>query len=61
VDQDVEITLPWRFNDPVSRPTPSIVSALGKLIDSAPPVTTSNASVFFRANRALMTIDVPLV
>jgi alpha-mannosidase len=57
-NQDVEVDLPWRFN--TSGPLPSIVSALETPIDSAPPVTTSKASTFFRANRVLMTLEVPL-
>ncbi|KAJ6528251.1 glycosyl hydrolases family 38 N-terminal domain-containing protein [Mycena vulgaris] len=57
-NQDVEVDLPWRFNS--EGPLPSIVSALETPIDSAPPVTTSRASMSFRANRVLMTMNVPL-
>ncbi|KAJ7738076.1 hypothetical protein DFH07DRAFT_841401 [Mycena maculata] len=45
--EDVDIELP-------------IVSALETPVDSAPPVTTSRSSTAFHANRALMTLEVPL-
>ncbi|KAJ7498325.1 glycosyl hydrolases family 38 N-terminal domain-containing protein [Mycena galericulata] len=57
-NQNIEVDLPWRFN--TQGPLPTIVSALETPIDSAPPVTTSKASMSFRANRVLMTMDVPL-
>ncbi|KAJ7200318.1 hypothetical protein GGX14DRAFT_660177 [Mycena pura] len=58
VDEEVIITLPWHPFAP--RPKPSIVSALETPIDTAPPVETSKAFTFFRANSALMTLEVPL-
>ncbi|KAJ6561699.1 glycosyl hydrolases family 38 N-terminal domain-containing protein [Mycena capillaripes] len=60
VDQEIEITLPWRHSTVPIEPRPSIVSALETPIDSAPPVTTSGASNLFQANRVLMTMEVPL-
>ncbi|KAJ7440804.1 alpha-mannosidase [Mycena galericulata] len=57
-NQDIEVDLPWRFN--TQGPLPTIVSALETPIVSAPPITTSKASMSFRANRVLMTMDVPL-
>ncbi|KAJ7760032.1 glycosyl hydrolases family 38 N-terminal domain-containing protein [Mycena metata] len=60
-DEDVNIELPWRFNQPIPPPpNPSIVSALETPIDSAPPVETSRSSTSFLANRVLMTLEVPL-
>ncbi|KAJ7890422.1 glycosyl hydrolases family 38 N-terminal domain-containing protein [Mycena leptocephala] len=52
----VWIEVPWR-NDTML--PPSIVSALETPIDSAPPVRASKTSLSFRANRGLMTMEVP--
>jgi hypothetical protein len=60
-DENVIIELPWRVNQPIPGTlNPSIVSALETPIDSAPPVTTAKSSMAFRANRVLMTLEVPL-